>query len=214
MAKHSWHVFILLSLAVGGCKDMGTDVLPRATAPAITGIQPDSAAVGDTVTIDGANFGSAQGSSTVSFGSAIADTTLSWSETRIQVKVPAAAVSGSVSVTVGGVSSNAAPFKLRGAVAPGISFKNDVLPVFQTKGCTGCHGGTNQLYVDSYAHLMLGNSLHGPVVTPDSGEQSVIIKKLRGTAGFGVRMPYGGPYLDDATIATISLWITQGALNN
>ena len=36
-----------------------------------------------------------------------------------------------------------------------------------------------------YQHLMLGTSLHGPVVTPGNGEGSVIIKKLRGTAGFG-----------------------------
>jgi len=61
---------------------------------------------------------------------------------------------------------------------------------------------------------MLGTSLHGPVVTPGNGEGSVIIKKLAGTAGFGSQMPFGGQPLPDSTINKISLWITQGALND
>ena len=69
--------------------------------------------------------------------------------------------------------------------------------------------------VDSYAHLMLGTSLHGPVVTPGNGEGSVIIKKLRGTAGFGGRMPLRAARISPmSTINKISLWITQGAQDN
>jgi len=208
-------ILLMLSAAMmSGCKDMGATVNPTLVTPTIASIQPDSAALGDTVTISGNNFGGSRGSSVVLFGTVSADTIYGWSDTQIQLKVPASAASGNVSVTVGGVVSNTAPFKVLGSVAPSVSFQNDVFPIFQSKSCTTCHGGTNSLFVDSYAHLMLGNSLHGPVVTPGSGEQSVIIKKLRGTAGFGVRMPQGGPYLDDATIGIISLWITQGAVNN
>ena len=212
--RQFWIPLLFSAAIFSGCKDMGTTVNPTVATPTIVGIQPDSAAAGDTVTISGLNFGSVQGSSAVSFGSVSADTIYAWSDTQIHLKVPAAAASGNVTVTVGGVASNAAPFKVLGSAAPSVSFQNDVFPIFQHNGCIGCHGGTNGLLVDSYAHLMLGNSLHGPVVTPGNGEGSVIIKKLRGTAGFGDRMPQGGPYLDGATIDKFSLWITQGALNN
>jgi len=208
-------VFVVIVLAgIDGCTDMGSNVPQQIIVPAITAIQPDSAFTGDTLKIFGTNFGATQGSSAVSVGGTIADTVYLWSATEIDVKVPASAATGSVTVTVGGATSNAPTFIVRGAVVANVSFKNNVLPVFQNTGCTSCHGGTNNLYVDSYAHLMLGTSLHGPVVTPGNGEGSVIIKKLRGTAGFGSRMPEGGPYLPDSTISTISLWITQGALNN
>ncbi|MGA7160986.1 MAG: IPT/TIG domain-containing protein [Bacteroidota bacterium] len=205
-------VFVLASL--GGCTDMGSNVPVLTAVPSITAIQPDSAFVGDTLKIIGTNFGTTQGSSTVSVGGTVADTVYLWSATEIDVKVPASAVTGNVNVTESGAMSNNLSFKIRGTVLPSISFKNNVFPVFQSAGCTSCHGGTNNLFVDSYAHLMLGTSLHGPVVTPGNGEGSVIIKKLRGTAGFGVRMPQGGPYLPDSTISKISLWITQGAQDN
>ena len=197
-----------------GCSDMGTQPPKLTVVPSITSLQPDSAFAGDTLTILGSNFGASQGSSTVTVGGAIADTVFSWSGTAIIVKIPAAAVTGSVVVKVAGTASNAVTFRVRGTSVPDVSFGLDVFPVFQNNGCIGCHGGNNNFFLDTYAHLMSGTSLHGPVVTPGDGEGSVIIRKLRGIAGFGNRMPQGGPYLDDPTIAKISLWITQGAKNN
>ncbi len=208
-------VFTVIVLAgIGGCTDMGSDVSQPAVVPAITAIQPDSAFAGDTLKIFGTNFGAKEGSSFVSVGGTIADTVYLWSATEIDVKVPASAATGSVTVTVGGATSNAPAFKVRGTVVPSISFKNYVFPVFQNSGCVTCHGGNGNLFLDNYQDLMSGTSNHGPVVTPGNGEGSVIIKKLRGTASFGSRMPFGGPYLPDSTISKISLWITQGALNN
>jgi hypothetical protein len=207
-------ILLLMLVAASGCTDMGSPVAVPAVVPSITSLQPDSAFAGDTLRIFGTNFGAAIGSSTVSIGGVAADTIYAWSATEIDVKVPASASSGNVTVTVSGAASNSVPFKIRGTPAPAISFASDVLPIFQNSGCTGCHGGNGGLYLETYAHLMLGNSNHGPVVTPGNGEGSVIVKKLRGTAGFGSRMPLGGPYLSDATIGKISLWITQGALNN
>jgi len=216
MKNYSSTGIIIVAIFAGmfGCTDMGSNVPQPASVPTITALQPDSAFVGDTLKIIGTNFGATRGSSVASVGGTTADTFYLWSSSEIDVKVPASAATGSVTVTVGGATSNAPAFKIRGAVAPSVSFANDVFPIFQSKGCTGCHGGTNNLFVDTYQHLMLGTSAHGPVVTPGNGEGSTIIKKLRGTATFGVRMPQGGPYLPDATIAKISLWITQGALNN
>lgn len=203
----------VLIAGIFGCTDMGSNVSQPAFIPSISAIQPDSAFVGDTLRIFGANFDTAKGPIVVSVGGAIADTIYSLSETEIVVKVPASAATGNVSVSLNGFSSNALAFTLRGAVVPAISFSRDVFPIFQNEGCVGCHGGNGGLTLDTYANLMKGGSV-GPVVTPFNGEGSVIVKKLRGTAGFGSRMPLGGPYLPDATIATISLWITQGAKNN
>jgi hypothetical protein len=201
---------------MSGCSDSGSNpVKPAGTPPHITSVQPDSAFVGDTLKIVGTDFGTTQGSSTVVVGGKNADTIYVWSATEIRLKIPAAAVTGNVTVTVGGLASNSVAFKVRGTVAAVVSFASDVFPVLTSAGCTGCHGGTNNLFVDTYAHLMSGTSVHGPVVIAGNGEGSNIIKKLRGTATFpGDRMPQGGPYLSNSVIDKISLWITQGAKNN
>ena len=53
------HVFfigvsvVIFLAGVDGCTDMGSDVPPAPVVPTIIGIQPDSAAVGDTVTVNG-----------------------------------------------------------------------------------------------------------------------------------------------------------------
>jgi hypothetical protein len=202
---------------IAGCSDMGSNPpkpAPIVLPPHIASVQPDSAFAGDTLKIVGTDFGANKTSSTVSIGGANADTIYLWSSTEIHLKIPAFAVTGNVTVTVGGTASNAVTFKVRGTVVPDVSFRNDVLPVFVSSFCTSCHGGQNNLRLDTHAGLMLGTSDHGPVVTPGNGEGSVIIKKLRGSAAFGVRMPQGGPFLSNSVIDKISLWITQGAKNN
>ena len=74
--------------------------------PTITSLSPTSGAVGASVTITGTNFGSTQGTSTVTFNGTTAATITSWSATSIVAKVPAGATTGNVVVTVGGVASN------------------------------------------------------------------------------------------------------------
>jgi len=65
--------------------------------------------VGTPVTINGANFGAAQGTSTVKFNGTTATPT-SWSAASIVAPVPAGATTGNVVVTVGGVASNGVGF--------------------------------------------------------------------------------------------------------
>lgn len=100
---------------------------------------------------------------------------------------------------------------------PKVSFKEDVMPVFQKK-CLNCHNTEDEspsgLFLDSFAELMKGESKHGPVIKTKKGEESVLIMKLRGTATFGKQMPRGKKPLDDETIELISTWIDQGAKNN
>jgi hypothetical protein len=77
--------------------------------PSIAGLAPTNGPIGTVVTITGANFGTTQGTSTVTFGG-IAATPVSWSATRCLALVPAGATTGNVVVTVGGAASNSVAF--------------------------------------------------------------------------------------------------------
>ncbi len=82
---------------------------------AVTSLSPSFGKVGTTVvTISGSNFGTTQGSSTVTFsngsGGVITATVTSWSATSIVVTVPGGAATGPVVVTVGGYASNPVTF--------------------------------------------------------------------------------------------------------
>src|SRR5258708_20298945 len=82
--------------------------------PGITSISPTVgpvSPVGGPITIKGANFGSAQGTSTVTIGG-ISVTPTSWSGTRVVAPVPGSLGTGffDVTVTVNGLTSNAMSF--------------------------------------------------------------------------------------------------------
>jgi hypothetical protein len=77
--------------------------------PNIGSLLPASAAVGAPVTITGANFGAAQGTSTVTFNGVTATPT-TWSATSIVAPVPPGPTTGSVVVTVNGLASAGAAF--------------------------------------------------------------------------------------------------------
>ena len=86
--------------------------------PAITSLDPVEGAVGTAVTITGTNFGATAGEAgRVSFNGTQGVPT-SWSETTIQVPVPAGATTGPVRVTAqaGGVS-NGVEFSVRPAIS-------------------------------------------------------------------------------------------------
>jgi len=99
-------VIIVLASILISCDD-------KPTAPAeleITSITPNSGFVGDTVTITGTNFGANQDTSYVSFPLAKGSEIISWTNTKIVLKVPVGAKSGKVSVTVNGEVSNELDF--------------------------------------------------------------------------------------------------------
>ena len=201
-----------LSLAVlQGCSDLGTDPPTPPVTPVIFRVQPDSAAIGDTLTIVGSHFGSMQSSSTVHVGGVVADAVLFWSDSTILVRVPHGLSGGTIVVTVSGAPSNVRAFLLHDAIAP-VSFSTNILPIFLRNGCLSCHGGLGGLEVGSVAQLLRGGD-HGPVIVPGNAAASHIIQKLSPNPPFGSRMPLGGA-LPDSTVQVIRNWINQGALNN
>ena len=93
-----------------------------------------------------------------------------------------------------------------------VSFAADVAPLL-VESCKGCHinamrasGGLN---MDTFAQLLRGGD-SGDIVIPGNGEESLLVKKLRGS--MGLKMPAGGrPAFSDDSIKLISTWIDEGA---
>ncbi len=126
-------------VTVGGQASNGVSFTVTST-PLITSLSPGSGPVGNSVTINGSNFGSTQGTSTVTFNGTAATPT-SWNATSIVVPVPSGATTGNVIVTVGGVASNGASF----TVTPGISSLSPASgPVGNSVTITGTNFGATQ----------------------------------------------------------------------
>ena len=87
-----------------------------------------------------------------------------------------------------------------------ISYSATIQPIFDTN-CTGCHGGSAGLFLDTYANLILGN-----VVSSGDSINSLLIKKLKGTAG--TQMPQNKDPLGAQIITLIATWIQEGAKDN
>ena len=93
-----------------------------------------------------------------------------------------------------------------------VSFAGDVAPLL-VENCNGCHIDSMQnrggLRMDTFAQILRGGD-SGAIVTPGKGEQSLLVRKLRGMEGD--RMPAGGrPALSEESIKLISTWIDEGA---
>ena len=104
-------------VTVGGAASNGVSFTVTVPAPSITSLSPNSATLGTSVTMSGANFGATQGSSTVQFNGTSATPT-TWSATSIVAPVPAGATTGNVVVTVSGVASNGVSFTVTPDTTP------------------------------------------------------------------------------------------------
>ena len=116
---------------------------PDTPAPVITSISPSEAMVGEEVTISGASLGNSQAGSLVIFGGVDGGQAIFWSDSEIRINIPAGAVSGSLSVSVGGNSSNELS-----------------LSVLEAKGQVGTEGG--EVEVAESASQLFGLKLDIP----------------------------------------------------
>jgi len=92
-----------------------------------------------------------------------------------------------------------------------------------TPRCSGCHNGSGgglpgsmNLSSQSATASALVNVTSQEVsslkrVQPGDPDASYLVRKLEGTQTVGERMPFGGPYLDQATINQVRQWIQAGA---
>lgn len=92
-----------------------------------------------------------------------------------------------------------------------VSFAKDIAPIF-VEHCVGCHGQQqprNNFNLSTITALFKGGDRGEPVL-PGKSADSLIIKKLKGTAE-GVRMPQRAAALPESQIAKIEKWIDEGA---
>jgi RHS repeat-associated protein len=100
---------VTVTVTVLGNPSNGVTYTVDAT-PSISGLSTNSGPVGTPVTVSGSNFGSTQGTSTVTFNGIPATVTGSnWSSGSISTTVPNGATTGNVVVTVQGVTSTGNP---------------------------------------------------------------------------------------------------------
>lgn len=94
--------------------------------------------------------------------------------------------------------------------AGGVSFANDVAPIF-ANSCNDCHGGKQTkagLDVTTYESLMAG-SFDGVVILAGNSADSLLVQLVADG-----EMPKRGSKLTPEQIQTISEWIDAGASNN
>lgn len=228
MSGAAWHgarhatliVGALVVLGAVGCQDLGRQVAPDPDSDAggsPTGeLVPERTVAGDTVQVIDAGLGDAPDGRRIAFtstGGGTADAqVLEWSSSSVRVIVPADAATGDV-VVVGGKAPGPAglSFQVASRLVPYAAV--DSVFASPAAGCKSCHTGlvpSANLDLASRLSLLAGASDNGPVVIRRRGPESVIVRKLRGTAGFGDRMPQGGNALPDAAILVVSDWIDQG----
>lgn len=109
-------------------------------------------------------------------------------------------------------------FVLAAPAADTVSYKEDVLPIFQ-KRCARCHGATDEegevvaevsLIVINYERLMMGSEF-GPVITAGDPVDSWLLEMITE----GDMPPEGeGDKVPEEEIAVIRQWIAEGAKNN
>lgn len=93
-----------------------------------------------------------------------------------------------------------------------VSFALHLAPVL-VDSCSGCHVNPPQqaegrLNMSTFQQLLRGGE-SGPMIRPGMPEASLLIGKLRGTAGR--QMPRGGQPLTSDVIARFETWIAEGA---
>jgi len=121
-----------------------------------------------------------------------------------------------------GLDENGRPIVSGGPPPSGPTLSSVQAKVFSVNcAISGCHGGgtvQQGLRLDpgfSAANLINVPSPRDPKlirVIPGNPGASFLIQKLEGTQTLGDRMPQFGPYLAQATIDEIRLWIQNGAL--
>jgi len=92
-----------------------------------------------------------------------------------------------------------------------VSFSQDIAPIL-IANCNGCHyNGTRNsggLRFDDFAGLLMGGT-SGLAIEANKPEESLLVRKLRGTSG--ARMPLGRAALSEDKIKLVATWISEGA---
>ncbi|ADB17053.1 Planctomycete cytochrome C [Pirellula staleyi DSM 6068] len=102
------------------------------------------------------------------------------------------------------------------AAAEKVSYFRQVLPIFRTKNCIGCHqpakrGG--EYVMTSFADLLKGGESGDAAIVAGSPDKSYLMGQITPVDG-KAEMPKDGPPLTQPEIDTITKWIAQGAVDD
>jgi cytochrome c553 len=100
--------------------------------------------------------------------------------------------------------------KAGAAPAAEVSFRKDVVPIFQ-QACAQCHMGDmamGKLRLNSEADILKGGASGAAIVAGKSAD-SLLVKRLLGLTD-APRMPMGGGPLSDVQVKLIRAWVDQG----
>lgn len=177
------------------------------TGPNISSLSPTSGDIGTWVTIKGTNFGSTQGSSTVTFGGATA-TVMNWESTEILAIVPNAAVSGNVVVTVSSQPSNGVPFTVTGGGvwSNGYGYRRTIT-IDHTKVPNTDQKNFPMLFSGTYAYL--ATTSNGGAVTNSNGYDIVFTLDAEGT----IPLPFERDSYNASTGA-VNYWVQIPTLSH
>lgn len=107
---------------------------------------------------------------------------------------------------------NRADNMARAADQESIDYERDIQPILQ-KNCLECHGPRKQesdFRVDLRSKLLRGGDFAEPAVIPGKGNESPLIKFVRGDAP-DLIMPPEGNRLSDGEVKRLRAWIDEGA---
>lgn len=194
-----------------------------AAAATVSGTVPVTATAADNAGVTSVEFFAG----TTSLGAVTAAPyTVNWNTTT--------ATNGAVSLTAqakdaaGNITTSAAvSVTVSNAAAPPAATLTQLQANIFTPKCSGCHtgGGTS---LPSSMNLSSASATFAAIVNVASEEQSTLkriapndpdnsylVRKIEGASSItGSRMPFGGPFLDQATIDQVRSWVSAGALNN
>jgi RHS repeat-associated protein len=170
---------VSVQVKVGGVSTSQTFTV--SSQPFISFLSTNSAPVDQGVTITGVNFGTSQGSNTVTLNGLLAMAS-SWSDTSISAAVPSGATTGNVVVTVNGTSSNVVPFMVTPpAQGVGVGFvQGNYSVIAQGNFTQGTSSFTAQCYQGGNGFL--NSSIEVPFpVWQNSGDLNLVIASWRDT---------------------------------
>lgn len=169
--------------------------------PAISNLSVTSGVVGTSVTINGSNFGSTQGTNTVTFNGTAATPT-SWSATNIAAPVPTGATTGPVIVTINGAASNAVNF----TVTPKI---NSLSPTSGAVNTSVTISGTTFGATQGTSTV----TFNGTTATPTSWSSSSIVAPVPAGSTTGlVLVTAGGQASNGITFAVAATGTIAGTI--
>jgi RHS repeat-associated protein len=186
------------------------------TMPIISSISPVLGALGSSITINGSNFGSTQGTSVLNFNGIAATSITNWSSSQIVAAVPTNATTGPVTVTVNSIESNTNfPFTVihpvLTSIAPPVGQAGAT--VVLTGSGFGANQGTSQVLFNGIAGNVVSwsntsisvgvptGATSGPLTVVESGVSSNGVSFSVETLNITGISPSSGPA---GTVVTIS----------